>query len=173
MFCKPRLYIAFLLAMTTIGCGRKSKSHDDSPRQPDPPPPTEDDQTPPDAGVEAKLESIQENLVDRDCKSCHQGASRQNRNVDLTDIAAIIVSSEHAHEPDGARRDLIKPGCPQQSFFLSIMREGKMPPKPASRVDDAKLQAVERWIKSLAPDVICESDEPGGNDGVDDDEPGG
>lgn len=117
--------------------------------------------------IQPTKESIQTEFVNKSCLGCHESASARNRFVDLRDIG-VLAEEGHVHEPGGPRHNLIKPGCPKQSFFLSIIREGKMPPPPAPRPSDENLQAVDAWIVSLKADATCLSDEPGGDDGEDD-----
>lgn len=107
------------------------------------------------------LESIQQEFVNNRCVTCHKTATSQNRHVALKDLRTII---EGRGEPHSHVRKIIKPGCPKQSFFLSIIREGKMPPRETVRDDD--VAAIEKWIISLKPDAgpTCD-DEPGGGGG--------
>lgn len=125
--------------------------------------------------VEPTMESIQRNLVDKNCVSCHQSATSSNRFIALGDLAIVIQTPGGHQDHDGMRHDLISPGCPSQSFFYTIMREGKMPTPPATKVSEENLKTVEKWIISLRPDAgpTCGSDddEPG-DDGGGDDEPG-
>lgn len=117
-------------------------------------------------------ESIQIQLVEKSCVSCHESATSKNRHVDLRDIGKIIEGEHnHATDSDHSRTALVKPGCPKQSFFLSIMREGKMPPPPAPSIESKSLNIVEIWIKGLKDVENCEPDEPG-DDEIGDDEPG-
>jgi|GEM_PF-1817699 len=113
------------------------------------------------------LASIQKDFVDRKCVSCHQEATSANRHVKLASLMEIVEGT--GHPPGGAHvRKIIKPGCPKESFFHSIMREGKMPPPPAPKPTQEWLKAMSDWITSLKPGAICD-DEPGGGD--DGDEP--
>jgi hypothetical protein len=115
------------------------------------------------------LASIQMDFVDRRCVSCHQEATATNRHVKLTNFMEIVEGT--GHPPGGAHvRKIIKPGCPKESFFHSIMREGKMPPPPAPKPSPEWLKAMADWITSLKPGAICD-DEPGGGDPDEGDEP--
>ena len=124
------------------------------------------------AKLEPDLKSIQTVFISKKCVSCHAEATERNRFVVLTEISQIIEKTDkkdgHQHHlneatplADQVRKNLIKPGCPKQSFFLSIMKEGKMPPPP-SKVSPDELKIIEQWITSLKPDAgkSC-SDEPG------------
>ena len=126
--------------------------------------------------VEPTMESIQKNLVDKNCVSCHQSATSANRLIALGDLSVVIQTPDAHHDHNSMRQDLIKPGCPNQSFFYTIMREGKMPPPPTTEVSEENLKTVEQWIVSLRPDAgpTCDhdDDEPGDDSGGDDDEPG-
>lgn len=63
----------------------------------------------------------------------------------------------------GARANLIKPGCPKQSFLMMILKAQKMPPLPNPPVDAATIKVLEDWIVSLDPNAgtACDGDEPG------------
>lgn len=141
----------FAVFLGISSCGGKSKKDDSSEPPQNPPRLT--------LTVEPTKESIQKNLVDQTCLRCHQTAKPSNREVELADIGKLIDGSVE-HGP-GHRHGFIKPGCPQQSFFLSIMKEGKMPPPPAAKVAAPDLKAVGDWITSLKPNASCDDDEPG------------
>lgn len=123
--------------------------------------------------LEATAQSIQRTFVNVSCVSCHTQNTTANRNVVLTDITRIIEEPGQPHE-HGKMRMLIKPGCPKESFFLSIMKEGKMPPKPSEKVSADTVKVIEDWIISLKPNAgkYCNSDEPPDKPGGGD-EPGG
>jgi len=108
------------------------------------------------------LQSVQTDFVNDRCLSCHQTATAQNRQVALVDIALLIEGNGHNHGHGNTGRHLIKPGCPKQSFFLSVMREGKMPPPPGEKVPSETLKIVETWIVELKPNAgnSCNDDEP-------------
>lgn len=123
--------------------------------------------------VSPTQESIQRDFVNVSCLGCHRQATSKNRNVALSDIGSIIVGTPHDHNASPMPRMLIVPGCPKQSFFLSILKEGKMPPGGQETIPMATLEAIETWITSLKPDAgnDCNSDEPQDNH-PDPDEPG-
>ena len=110
-------------------------------------------QAPPqvEAKISPTIQSIQHDFVDKKCLSCHGQATERNRYVALSDLGSIMDVGSHSHHPNEMRRDLIKPGCPKQSFFLSIMREGKMP--RGEKVDEETLKTIEQWITGLKPDA--------------------
>ena len=110
-----------------------------------------------DERLEATVDSIQRNFVNRHCLECHLTATAANRYVSLSDLSTLIekTGDGHSHHP----RFLIKPGCPRESFFLSILKEGKMPPAPAQKVSAEAINTIERWIISLHPNGSCD-DEP-------------
>lgn len=112
--------------------------------------------------LKPEIQSIQTDFVNTKCMNCHSNATERNRFVDLRDISQIIEGSSHSHQPGETRRNLIKPGCPQQSFFLSIMKESKMPPSTADRINEESLKIIEDWIIGLKPNAgnICNDDEP-------------
>jgi mono/diheme cytochrome c family protein len=141
--------------------------------RPVPPPPAAPTPALPDPSVaptlEATLASVQSVLADKRCVSCHTEASRANNHVVLTDLATISFEGQppaHVHDSPEPRRDLIKKGCPDQSFFLSILKEGKMPPAPQPRLTTEELATVAKWITNLgpenqAPDYCRDPTEPG------------
>lgn len=116
--------------------------------------------------LESTQDSIQRNFVNRSCVSCHTEATASNRHVSLTDISKVIEKPGHDHSGGAHIRYLIKPGCPKQSFFLSIIREGKMPPR--EKIASDIIKTIEDFIISLNPQAqsgkLCDDDEPGGDD---------
>ncbi len=123
--------------------------------------------------VSPTQESIQRDFVNVSCVGCHSQPTSKNRNVGLGDISALVVGHPHDHEAGTMPRMIILPGCPKQSLFLSILKEGKMPPRGA--ISQATLQAIETWIISLKPDAgkSCESDEPNDDESGTDEPEGG
>jgi hypothetical protein len=115
--------------------------------------------------VQPTRESIQRDFVAGTCLRCHRTPTELNRFVDLNDIGKLTEAGHH-------RPAAVIPGCPKQSLFLSILREGKMPPLAAEPIPETTLKAIEDWIVSLRPDAgdSCNGDEPGS--GGDGDEPG-
>lgn len=111
--------------------------------------------------LEANLQSVQTVLVNARCVSCHAEPTAKNRQVVLTDIQQVI---EKPHAPGrGAHpRYLIKPGCPKQSFFLSIIKSGSMPPRPDERVSAEDIKTLEAFIVSLNPKAgkMCDDEPP-------------
>lgn len=105
------------------------------------------------------LNSMQ-NFVNRRCLECHLEANARNQRVVLFDLSTIIEGS--LVRLPGARQNLIKPGCPKQSFFLMVLRANKMPPRPAPIIDEESLKTIEDWILSLdsGTGTNCNSDEP-------------
>ena len=128
-----------------------------------------------DQKLEATTESVQRAFVNQSCLKCHTVAKDTNRNVALADINTLIEPEGHVHHHgDPAVRFLVKPGCPKKSFFLSILREGKMPPPPGLKISEEKLQVIEAWITSLKPNAVCEDlEEPPDSPTPGGDEPGG
>lgn len=125
-----------------------------------------------DSRVVASLESIQRNFVNTTCIECHTGATATNRYVSLVDISTLI--EKPGTKPSGGpkARYLIKPGCPKQSLFLSIMREGKMP--KSGGVPQEIIHTIDTFIKNLDPNAgkKCDEGEPP-DEYLPSDEPGG
>lgn len=144
------------LTVVLVGCNYTSRKHSQS--------------SP--VVVQSTRESIQRDFVNVYCLGCHTQANAKNRFVDLTDIVKLAEPGDHTTEAGHHHRVLVQPGCPKQSLFLSILKEGKMPPRPAEPVPAETLRSIESWIVSLKPDAgdSCNGDEPGA--GVDGDEPG-
>lgn len=104
--------------------------------------------------LEPNAASVQSELVGKRCISCHVQATHANRHVDLSDVTK--------------GGSWMRPGCPNQSLLLSVLKEGKMPPPPAARLQPSDVAIVARWIEDmvLPEDRRCEdSDEPGADDG--------
>ena len=105
------------------------------------------------------LQSIQTGFIDKKCISCHSQPAEKNRFVVLVDLSQVIEGAGHEHEHGGIRK-LIKPGCPKESFLLSILRKGNMPPDAATKISDETVKVVEDWIAGLRPIGSTCSDEP-------------
>lgn len=107
------------------------------------------------------LQSIQSDFVNPRCLSCHSEPTSRNQNVWLGDIFQIIEGNPIRFP--GARQNLIKPGCPKQSFLMMILKSQKMPPLPNPPVNAATIKILEDWIVSLDPNAgtTCDGDEPG------------
>ncbi len=175
---------AALFALVSTSCERKKDAPDPDPHahqpapQPSSPQPDPGSSTP--FALTASTESMQRDLVDQRCVSCHSEATDANRHVDLRDVEELIVGHrDDGHPHDGgtghARKDLVRPGCPEQSFFFTIMSNGEMPPAPTAHLTVDELEVVRNWILGLwqGPGDPCVSDEPGTDDGGGTDEPGG
>ena len=111
--------------------------------------------------LEPTLKSVQEVYVNARCVSCHLEPTTKNRNVALTDIRDVI-EKPHVHGSGPHPKYLIKPGCPKQSFFLSIIKSGKMPPPPAERVSAEDFKELEAFVLSLDPKAakLCDDEPP-------------
>lgn len=169
-FRLPPFFVPFIIGMMAVNlstCERDKKDHSVGPhvRQPDGEEGLhEGDGSHLPLKMLANEESIQNDLVNTRCLSCHGGASEANRNVDLRNIGLLVRGRHHGpgHVSDGSRHGLIVPGCPDESFFYTIMKQGNMPPAPAERVSAETLKIVEDWIISLKKDgdPECGDDEP-------------
>lgn len=106
--------------------------------------------------LKATLGDVQTRIINPKCLSCHTTSNPDNRNIGLANIADLIEGSSSL-----APRKIIKPGCPEQSFFFTIMRTGEMPTR-GPRVNSEELAAIEEWILGLARPILANcSDEPG------------
>lgn len=145
----------FLAGLATLGViSACAKSKDRPQGEPNPSPVEIESQMTPD------LKSIQSEFVNKKCLSCHSQPTEKNRFVALSDISQIIAGIGHTYESSHMRRNLIMSGCPKQSLFLSIIKEGKMP--PSENVSAVILRTIEEWIVSLKPSAgrACQDDEP-------------
>lgn len=106
------------------------------------------------------IQSIQSDFVNQRCLSCHSEPTVRNQNVWLGDIFQVIEGNPIRFP--GARQNLIKPGCPKQSFLMIILKSQEMPPRPNPPVDGPTLKILEDWILSLSPTprADCDGDEP-------------
>lgn len=175
-----------LVALMVAGCNSGGTKQSGTPApvptpQPAPEPappdptPTPDPQPTLPLTLDATQDSIQKLIVDTRCVACHSAATASNRHVVLTDLTKVITppgaQPAHDHDSDLPNTNLIRPGCPNKSFFYSIMKEGKMPKDASQRLTDDELTKVATWIKSLwagTGDPCKDTDEPG-----DDDDDGG
>lgn len=109
--------------------------------------------------IAANQSSIQKNFINRQCLSCHDQALSSNRYVDLRDLTWIIEGAGVGNNLS-IRKNLIKAGCPKESFLLSVIKSGEMPPAPERRVDQQTIQILNDWILSLWPNRNDCGDEP-------------
>lgn len=109
--------------------------------------------------IAANQSSIQKIFINRQCLSCHDSALSSNRFVDLRDLSWVI-EGEAFRSQSSLRKNLIKPGCPNESFLLSVVKSGEMPPAPERRVDQQTIQILKDWILSLQPNRTDCGDEP-------------
>lgn len=139
-------FLFLILPLSLAGCARSAPSLVTSKDLPIP------------EKITPTAESIQRNFVDKKCLSCHMQAIESNRFVVLKDITQLIEGTTGG----SGRKNLIKPGCPKGSFFLSIMKEEKMPPPSYGRIESDTLRAIEEWIVGLDPNAgsSCSGDEP-------------
>jgi|GEM_PF-2252545 len=104
-------------------------------------------------GLEATLESIQAEIVNKRCVSCHGRATRGNRFIDLNSLGTNIemLGSIEAPVPNQARKSILA-GCTDQSIFFLEMKNRTMPAgRNAVMLTDAELDVISAWIKSLDP----------------------
>jgi hypothetical protein len=127
-----------------------------TPGDDDPKPRSDDDPKPEEPiKVEATLGSIQ-SWVDHECVSCHDTATRDNREVDLTDISRLIMTS-FGEPTSGIGGKIINPGKPLSSTFFTIMDPAftrdpeKLMPKDEDPVAPEVLSVIKTWIEALPP----------------------
>jgi len=111
--------------------------------------------------LEPTAASIQRSIMNGRCVRCHLDSRKENGYIPLTDFT-VLVEDGKPHDHSSHKRFLIKPGCPKQSVFMSILRKGKMPPPPDAALSEGEFDVIEKWITSLKPEAekLCESDEP-------------
>lgn len=131
------------------------KTAEETPPPPQEKPPVTPPVTDDNIKLTAETPSIQKMLIDKKCLSCHSVATRENRNISLADVLKV---TDLTPQPVGTRI-IIKAGCPDQSFFMSVLKHGTMPLGPEKVVGE-DLKVVSDWIKSLKPGRIDCSDEP-------------
>jgi mono/diheme cytochrome c family protein len=89
------------------------------------------------------------------CGRCH-GASAPSAGLSLTgDAFERSLVNNWSYVDDGHR--LVKPGVPQESFLLMVLKgeadiRGPHAPPNHLRLSDAETELVARWIASLAGD---------------------
>jgi hypothetical protein len=103
--------------------------------------------------VEPNLASVQ-GWVDYMCVDCHDAATRENRQIDLTDITKVIMTAPD-QPTSGLGAKIIYPGKPLRSNFYTIMDPqfttdaSKLMPKESDPVREAVLAKIRAWIEGL------------------------
>ncbi len=91
------------------------------------------------------------------CYDCHGATEKLEGNLDLRLVRLIIKGGDSG--------PAIVPGRPDESYLLERVRNGEMPPGE-SRVSDAELATLERWIAAGAKTARPEPEEIGPGLGV-------
>jgi len=93
-------------------------------------------------GLEVFEREVRPLLVE-ECGSCH-GAKLQQGGLRLSDRAAVLKG--------GDRGPAVVPGDPAHSLLLRALRhEGGLTMPPGKRLPEARIAAVERWVRLGAP----------------------
>ena len=164
---------------------KKPEENQNTQPEPEPPqtPPDEDKQPPPKETphfgltIQPTLESIQKDLIDVYCISCHTGNTPPAK-LNLVDLGKFTDPHAGHNDPNGYHGRLIVPGKPQDSMLHIVIKSTRardqMPPSTSGIpvVTAEQIESVDKWITSLAPADDGGDDEPG-DDGGGDDEPGG
>ena len=90
--------------------------------------------------ITSDFQSIDENILQPLCVSCHNSASAP-KNVDLSSYKKIIGNSNYP--------PLIYPKRPEQSSLYISLANGSMP-RNAPKLSNTELQVVYDWIKNGA-----------------------
>lgn len=106
--------------------------------------------------IEPSAERI-EALLQRSCglaASCHAGNQPQAA-LDLSTLAGVFATAVDVPSSQAATLKLIAPGAPEDSYLIRKIRGSevvgmKMPPPPAAALCDARLRALEEWIRAGA-----------------------
>ena len=172
-----KLVLLWALLFSLSNCGTPLfKKHKKEPQNP--PTTTDDGKAPPSGttvttpsdspptqlSLEPNIDSMQNNLIQNNCISCHKHPSERNRFVDLHDLSKIITTQNPIVQPGEARK-IIRAGCPDISIFYLAIKNNQMPPAGNSRIDDSDKLVISQWIESLLPvDERNCNDEPIDND---------
>lgn len=78
------------------------------------------------------------------CSKCHKGAGSEGGDFDVLDSSTMTVARN-------GEKPYIIPGKPEESYLLSRINKGSMPPKDASvRPSDEEKKIITEWIKKGA-----------------------
>jgi hypothetical protein len=105
----------------------------------------------PENALKPTIDSIQANLINKKCISCHQSATEGNGLVDLRDLRENISAFPGRNPQLNGARTTVMSGCPEYSILSLSLKNGTMPPAPAEHISAADLAVVEAWIRSLEP----------------------
>ena len=109
------------------------------------------------AAGEAFYESTVRPILRANCFACHS-----DKNVN----SGLSVESRESLLKGGNRGAVVAPGKPEESLLLQAMRhEGSVKMPPGRKLDDAKITAVEQWIKEgmAMPAAYQKAKRPGAN----------
>lgn len=116
--------------------------------------------TPIDLKLEPNINSMQSNLVLKNCIGCHSKATDHNRHVDLHDLELVITMPNSIIQPDHVRK-VIKAGCPDSSIFYLVIKNNQMPPLGHSPISESNKEVIYKWIVALDQNGITNcNDEP-------------
>lgn len=96
-------------------------------------------------------------ILQRSCglaSSCHAGINAQ-AGLDLSTLDAVFLTAVGHPSSQVPELSVIAPGRPEQSYLLRKVRNLQtvgtaMPPPPSARFCDAKVTAIEAWIREGA-----------------------
>lgn len=97
-------------------------------------------------GLIPTTESVQEELINKSCISCHSGIAPAS-GVDLTDLSKLI--EEELSEEHGEDHKVIVPGDAENSEFYKLIVNKEMPPLPAESVDPKLFPIIRQWIDNM------------------------
>jgi cytochrome c553 len=95
------------------------------------------DAAPPAAAGAPRFETDVRPILESKCFRCHSG-KRKKADLDLSSLAGIMKGSE-----SGA---VIVPGKADKSTLYEMVHSGKMPPVKNSRLSEAEVATIRRWI---------------------------
>ena len=107
--------------------------------------------------IQPTLAALRERVFQRSCaltRACHTGSAPQ-AGLDLGTIDAIRDGTVGKRSSQVPERSLVAPGKPEDSYVVHKLRAldtvgSAMPPPPAAPLCEAKIQAVEAWIREGA-----------------------
>ena len=107
--------------------------------------------------IQPALAVLQERVFQRSCalaRSCHTGNAPQ-AGLDLGSVDAILSRAVGKPASQVPTLSLLEPGRPEDSYIVRKLRNTHtvgttMPPPPGAPLCEAKIQAVEAWVRTGA-----------------------
>lgn len=103
------------------------------------------------AGIQATLQSIQDNVFTPTCSGCHDGGSASlPGSMDLTSAGASFTALVGVTSEEDANFERVTPGDPDNSYLIQKLEgtasQGRQMPAFGTPLDQATIDMIRQWI---------------------------